>query len=221
MQIAFDEVRARLRNRYGPERTQLGTSGFDRLVGVVLTLRARPASAGRAMSDLHEAGVIDIDSLSRIDTDELAELIAPAGFARSKAAVLRKLAKFIFARYDRSLERLFAVDSVRLRQELTSINGVGRELADAILLYAAGRPAFVASAAATRVLKRHGWVEVEADYESVREQVEGSLPRDVELLQELDRLFRLVGHEYCRAEPECEGCPLADLLPESGPIGPE
>jgi NADH-quinone oxidoreductase subunit D len=42
-----------------------------------------------------------------------------------------------------------------LRRELLGVRGLGPETADAILLYAAGRPVFVADAYTRRVLERH------------------------------------------------------------------
>jgi endonuclease-3 related protein len=132
-----------------------------------------------------------------------------------------KFAKLVQDQFGGSVSQMFSLDSENLRRTLRSVNGIGRELADAILLYAANRPVFVASAAAARILKRHGWVDLDANYESVREHVEGRLPGELEPLRQFDRLMRRVGHEFCRAQPECPSCPLVELLPEGGPIEPE
>ena len=47
------------------------------------------------------------------------------------------------------------VSTNRLREELLSINGIGRETADSILLYALERPVFVIDAYTNRIMQRH------------------------------------------------------------------
>ena len=57
----------------------------------------------------------------------------------------------------------------RAAEELLSINGIGRETADSILLYALGRPIFVIDAYTARIAQRHHLAEPEADYEQLRD----------------------------------------------------
>ena len=50
----------------------------------------------------------------------------------------------------------------------------------------------------------------------------GCLPEDVALYNEYHALLVCLGKDYCRkSEPKCETCPLADMLPEGGPLEPE
>jgi endonuclease-3 related protein len=114
---------------------------------------------------------------------------------------------------------MFATPLEELREELLAINGVGPETADSILLYAGNLPTFVVDAYTHRVMKRHAWIEFEADYQAVKEHFESSLERDATLFNEFHALIVRVGNEHCRKTPKCEGCPLAELLPEGGPLG--
>jgi endonuclease-3 related protein len=66
------------------------------------------------------------------------------------------------------LERLLALPLPALRAELRGIAGVGPETADAIVLYAAGRPIFVVDAYTKRILARHRLVEPDANYAAVQ-----------------------------------------------------
>jgi len=66
-------------------------------------------------------------------------------------------------RYDGSLDAMFSVVVSQLRKELLGINGIGPETADSILLYAGNLLSFVVDNYTARVLKRHGWIEPEAD----------------------------------------------------------
>src|SRR5207247_2140938 len=81
--------------------------------------------------------------------------------------------------------------------------GLGPETVDAILLYAAGRPVFVADAYARRVLARHRLLARTADYETAREFVQAHLPSDPALFNELHALLVAVSKTYCRAIPLC------------------
>ena len=97
---------------------------------------------------------------------------------------------------------------VPLRRELLRVPGLGPETADAILLYAAHRPVFVADAYARRVLARHRLLPRRAGYEAARAGVEAHLPSDPALFNELHALLVAVGKAHCRAVPRCDGCPL-------------
>src|SRR3989442_5731726 len=94
------------------------------------------------------------------------------------------------------------------RGELLTLAAPGRETVAPILLLAAGRPVFVADAYARRVLTRHRLLAPAADYETAREFVEGHLPSDPALFNELHALLVAVGKTYCRAIPLCAACPL-------------
>ena len=95
-----------------------------------------------------------------------------------------------------------------LREDLLSISGIGRETADSIILYAAGKPTFVVDAYTCRILLRHGLIDAEADYEAVKELLESHLPADVDLYNDFHAQFVAVGKRYCRPVARCEGCPL-------------
>ena len=121
---------------------------------------------------------------------------------------------------DSSLEQMFAADQTLLRAQLLAVNGIGPETADSILLYAGGLPTFVIDTYTHRVFKRHGWIEFEADYYHLKEQFESQLPNDPALFNEYHALLVRVGSLHCRTRPNCEACPLQQLLPEVGPLEP-
>ena len=79
---------------------------------------------------------------------------------------------------------------------------------DAILLYAAHRPVFVADAYSRRVLARHRLLPDTAGYEDARAFVESHLPSDPALFSEFHALLVAVGKAHCRTVPRCGTCPL-------------
>ncbi len=160
-------------------------------------------------------------ALYGVPQEELEELIRPAGYYRVKARRLRNLLAMVVQRYDGSLDAMFQAPLETLREELLSINGIGPETADSILLYAGNLPTFVIDSYTHRVLARHGWIGFEAGYDELKEHFESGLARDAALYNEYHALLVRVGHAHCRKQARCDGCPLAELLPESGPREPE
>jgi endonuclease-3 related protein len=211
----------RLRARYGTQQLHEAANPLESLLLAVLDDGALRGKADEALRNLSEAGLLDARQLAASSVDELAELVEPAGNARKKANRLHQLIKFVVDRYDASPAALFETDAETLRRELLTLRGIGQETADAILLLAAKKPSFIVDLAAHRVLKRHGWVEFEADYSAIKEYVEGGFDREPEKLAEFHALVNRVGREHCRKAPLCEGCPLVDLLPPSGPLEAE
>ena len=64
---------------------------------------------------------------------------------------------------------------MELREELLSLNGIGPETADSILLYAGNHPVFVVDAYTRRIFKRTNIVPENASYEDIRELFENAL----------------------------------------------
>ncbi|MDH3718783.1 MAG: endonuclease III domain-containing protein, partial [Planctomycetota bacterium] len=137
-------------------------------------------------------------------------------YFRMKARRLRNLLDHLFDQHDGSLQAMFDNDAQSLRQGLLQINGIGPETADSILLYAADKPVFVVDAYTNRVLKRHGWLDYDADYHEIQEHFQANLETDIALYNEFHALLVRVGHLHCRKTPKCDECPLVDLLPDGG-----
>lgn len=210
------EIYDRLLAAYGPQHWWPGETPFEVLVGAVLTQNTSWKNVELAITNLRDAGVLSASAMYALDTEELAELIRPAGYFRVKASRLRNLLRVVVEKYDGSLDDMFATGLDSLREELLSVNGIGPETADAILLYAGKLPTFVIDAYTARVLKRHGWIEPEADYYAMKDHFESSLPRDEQLFNEYHALIVRVGKNHCSRTAKCAGCPLESLLPESG-----
>lgn len=188
------------------------------MVGAVLTQNTAWTNVEKAIDNLRDAGALEPRALLALDAEQLPELIRPSGYYRLKARRLRNLVRLIVEHFDGSLDALFAQPLDVLREQLLTINGIGPETADSIVLYAADRPTFVIDAYTARVLKRHGWIEPEADYYALKQCFEEALPADAVLFNEYHALLVKVGKSHCRKQPKCEGCPLESLLPASGPL---
>ncbi len=153
-----------------------------------------------------------------MSAEELAELIRPAGYYRVKARRIKNLMRLVAQQFDGSLESLFQLGKHDLRETLLAVNGIGPETADSIVLYAAELPVFVVDTYTARVAKRHGWIDWEAGYGELQERFQYDLEEDARLYNEYHALLVRVGKAHCGTQPSCDGCPLAELLPEGGPL---
>ena len=151
------------------------------------------------------------DKLYHLDTTQLAKLIRPAGYYNIKAKRLKNFLNWLFENYNGRLEELENIDTDRLREQLLSIRGIGRETADSILLYAFNRLIFVVDAYTARIALRHQLIEPDTDYEQLRELFQSNLPEDVKLFNEYHALLVRVGKEFCKPKPQCSNCPLEQL----------
>lgn len=210
------EIYRRLASAFGPQHWWPATTALEVMVGAVLTQNTAWKNVERAIANLRDAGVLQPQQLHQMPVHELAELIRPAGYFRVKSKRLKNLMALLVTRYDGCIETMFSLDQYQLREQLLSVNGVGPETADSIVLYAAQMPSFVVDTYTARVLKRHGWIEPEAGYDEIKDFFESRLEADVALFNEYHALLVRVGNQYCRKNAKCEQCPLFDLLPESG-----
>lgn len=206
------EIYVLLRERFGPRSWWPAKSPFEVCVGAVLTQNTAWKNVVKAIDNLKAASSLDPWVVYHMAPDELAKLIRPAGYYNVKARRLRNFVVPLVERHNGELSRLFAAPVAELRADLLSINGIGKETADSIILYAARKPIFVVDAYTKRVLQRHSMVSSAADYDSVQELFHSNLPFDEPLFNDFHAQFVAAGHYYCRRQPLCEQCPLGLLL---------
>jgi endonuclease-3 related protein len=192
----------------GPQHWWPAETALETIIGAILTQNTAWKNVERAIDNLRAAGCLDWAQLRDLDPERLAALVRPSGTYRVKAKRLRAFVAWLWERYDGDLGRMFARPTGVLREELLAISGIGRETADAILLYAGGHASFVVDAYTYRVLRRHRLIDDDADYEMIKDLFESNLPADPALFNEYHALLVDVGKKHCRARARCAGCPL-------------
>ena len=124
---------------------------------------------------------------------------------------LKAFCTMLWTEYAGDLSRLLALPLEDLRSVLLSVYGIGDETADAILLYAAGKPSFVIDAYTRRMLARLGWIEGRESYQQLRKAFTKALPTDVGTFAEYHALIVHHGKSHCRLRPRCNTCPLLGI----------
>jgi endonuclease-3 related protein len=198
---------------YGPQHWWPADAPFEVIVGAILTQSAAWTNVEQAISNLKAAQALTPEALHHLPLDRLAQLIHPSGYYNAKALKLKAFADRLHSRYNNDLERLFALDTATLRQELLSIHGVGEETADSILLYAAQRPSFVIDAYTRRIISRLGLAPAQDSYGAFQALFAQNLPEDEGFFNEYHALLVCHGKEVCRKIPQCSHCCLRSNCP--------
>ena len=198
-----------LRNRYGPSGWWPGETPLEIAVGAVLTQNTAWTNVEKAIALLKEHSMLDVRRIHSARPETLASLIRPSGYYNLKSARLKNLMQVIMDLSAGDVDDFFGRDLEDLRSVLLAVNGIGKETADSICCYAAGKIIFVVDAYTRRILSRHGMGEGPADYDTIRRLFEASLPRDLAVYKDLHAYLVFVGKDFCRKSgPWCESCPL-------------
>ena len=210
---------AALGRRFGPQRWWPARTPYEVAVGAVLTQHTAWTNAARAVAALRARRLLRPDRLAALSEAELAEVIRAAGTYRLKARRIQVFTCWLLERFGGRFDGMRRAPLSALRREMLAISGLGPETVDAILLYAAGRPVFVADAYARRVLARHGFLSDDAGYEDARGFLEAHLPSDPALFNEFHALLVAAGKEHSRRAGRRSVRPRR-LSPPSAPARP-
>lgn len=210
---AIRQMYDRLFRAYGPQHWWPAETKTEIVIGAILTQNTSWTNVERAIRNLRCAGALDWKPLHDLPADRLRDLLRPAGTFRVKAARLRAFVDRLWSDYGGSLDRMLSGEVDTLRRRLLDIHGIGRETADAILLYAGGRAVFVVDTYTKRVLRRHHLIDPNDNptYDGVQQLFHTALPRDAQLFNEYHALLVAVGKNHCRSRATCGGCPLDEI----------
>ena len=205
-----------LYERYGPQNWWPARTRLECAAGAILTQNTSWRNVEKAIAALRKNSMLSAEKLRSVSHERLAVLIRPCGYHNLKAKRLKNFVDFLFARYGGEMENMLAEDAGKLREKLLSVNGIGEETADSILLYALGKPVFVVDNYSRRILSRHHLIPERASYAKIQKLFAQSLPSDAEVFGEYHALIVKTGKLHCAKTPRCEGCPLEHDPHDSG-----
>ncbi len=174
--------------------------------GAILTQNTSWKNVEKAIVNLNKHNLNDINKIIKIEDKKLAQIIKSSGYHNQKAKKLKNFCNFLFNKYNGDLRKFFVNDIEKLRKELLSINGIGPETADSMILYSAKKPIFVVDAYTKRILNRIGYKE--KTYEELQKLFMKNLPNSEKLFNEYHALLVELGKNICKKTPLCERCPI-------------
>lgn len=177
---------------------------YEIVLGAILVQNTNWKNAEKALINLGEQ--CNPRSVAEMDLDELAQKIRSSGYYNQKAIKLKAVTEW-FSKYQYDMSVVRNQDKDQLRKELLEVKGIGGETADAILVYAIGKPSFVIDAYARRIFTRNG-LNVPKSYEKFRSLMESTIPLDTKRYGHYHGLLVDHGQQFCNPKPKCQDCPL-------------
>ena len=211
--MSYQKIFTQLLHCYGHQEWWPADSPFEMMVGAILTQNTAWTNVERAIENLKAVDCLGAERILRLDTDDLAECLRPSGYFNIKAKRLRNFCQWYLD--EGGFDVLSQWDDGRLRQGLLSVNGVGEETADDILLYAFERPVFVVDAYTKRLFSRLGFMDKDLGYSQVQALFHRELSCDVTLFNEYHALIVVHCKDVCKKRPLCDVCCLKALCPSS------
>jgi endonuclease-3 len=178
---------------------------FQVLVSTIISLRTKDQVTGPASRRLL-ARAPTIPVLAALPAAEIAELIYPAGFYRTKGRHLREVAAILLRDHDGAVPDSLAA--------LLRLPGVGRKTANLVLGQGFGIPAICVDTHVHRISNRLGWVSTSTP-DATELALARSLPRRYWI--PINGIMVSYGQQVCTpVAPHCSRCPLLGTCPRRG-----
>lgn len=208
----LNSIYEKLYSHFGPQHWWPGDSTFEIMVGAILTQNTNWQNVEKAINNLKRHKLLNPQRLHSLSPRRLASFIVPAGYYNIKAKRLKHFLDFLFNSYKGSLKKMSCQNLENLRQQLLSINGIGPETADSILLYCLNKPIFVVDAYTKRILLRHHLIKEDASYNEIQDLFMKNLKKDAKLFNEYHALLVKLGKDFClKKKARCDICPLSKI----------
>ncbi len=189
----------------GTEIARRNRSPFELLIGTLLSLRTKDEVTREASKKLFKRADTP-EGILELSEGEIANLIYPVGFYKTKAHRIRQVSKDILERYDGKVP-----DEL---DELLKLKGVGRKTANLVLTLGFGKEGVCVDTHVHRISNRLGYVKTRTP-EQTEMALRDKLPR--KYWMEFNDLLVTWGQNICR--PVSPFCSLCAIRPECRQVG--
>lgn len=207
--ITFTQVYHQLYRHYGPQHWWPANTAFEMMVGAILTQNTSWRNVEKAIQKLREHRMLNPQAIDKSSKGHLTELIKSTGYYNVKAKRLKNLTNFLKKEFSSDIKKMKPVPLAQLRPQLLSVNGIGPETADSVLLYALGKAVFVVDVYTRRVFSRIGLLKFDMEYEMMARTILEKIPRSIKLYNEYHALLVAHAKRHCKNKPLCVNCVLA------------
>ncbi len=193
-------------DHYGPQSWWPAEHKFEVMVGAVLTQNTNWKNVELALGNLRTRNVLDFHEILKLEIGDMEALIQPAGFYRRKANTIRSICTCLVDH--RGIYAFSRQSHQYCRKVLLDISGIGNETADAILLYALEKPAFVIDKYTKRIVSRMSSMNSSPGGQDLQQAFVQQFPPHLVRYQEYHALLVEHAKMHCRKTPVCMACPL-------------
>lgn len=161
-----------------------GDNPYKTLISTLISSRTKDEVTLKASRRLFKKGP-SVEKLGQLEQLEIRNLIYPAGFYRTKAKHLKKLAKMILKDFDGKIPNT--------REDLMKLPGVGRKTANLVLNRAYGVSAIAVDTHVHKISNLLGWVRTKTPEQTEKELLK-FLPNKYWI--DINRLFVSIGRQF-------------------------
>jgi endonuclease-3 len=179
---------------------------FVTLISCLLSLRTKDevtAQASRRLLKKYNTP----ETLVQLSEQQIASLIYPVGFYKTKAKRIKEIAKILIEKYEGKVPKNFG--------ELLQLKGVGKKTASIVMVYGHKIDDFIPVDVHVHVIaNRLGWVKSKNPDETM-EKLMKIVPK--RYWYDLNNLFVSFGQNICKTiSPWCSKCPIESHCPKIG-----
>ncbi len=204
----FERLRAAARAWEQPMVTAMAerrASHFEILVAAVLSARTLDSVTVKALPKLFALAKTP-HALMTLPETEIAHAIRGVAFPAQKAKQLRALARILVEKYDGRVPETI--------EELVELPGVGRKVANLVVVEAFDQPGICVDTHVHRITNRWGYVKTKTPQETEM-RLRAILPP--RYWKEINPLLVALGQNICRpTSPICSRCPIAEFCERVG-----
>jgi endonuclease III len=178
---------------------------FHILIATILSLRTKDSLTAVVAPRLFAAADTP-ETMLALDEDQIAKLIYPVGFYRTKAKSIRQVCALLIERHGGQVPA--DLDA------LLALPGVGRKTANLVLTMGFGLPGICVDTHVHRICNIWGYVRTK-DPDATEQALRAKLPREYWVA--INGLLVTLGQNICHpTSPRCSACPIAAYCPRIG-----
>jgi len=182
-----------------------GQTPFRILIATILSLRTKDSLTAVVAPRLFAAAATP-EAMLALGEEQIAKLIYPVGFYRTKAHNIRQICALLLERHGGQVPSDL--------EALLALPGVGRKTANLVLTAGYGLPGICVDTHVHRICNIWGYVRTK-DPDATEQALRAKLPREYWL--EINGLLVTLGQNICRpVSPRCSACPIAAYCPRIG-----
>jgi endonuclease III len=179
---------------------QGGQTPFHILIATILSLRTKDTLTSVVAPRLFAAADTPAAMLA-LDEEQIAKLIYPVGFYRTKARSIRQVCELLIERHGGQVPNTL--------DELLALPGVGRKTANLVLTAGYGLPGICVDTHVHRICNRWGYLKTK-DPNATELALRVQLPQEYWI--PINGLLVTLGQNICHpTSPRCSACPVAAL----------
>ena len=208
----FPEINNILNEAYNknnaPSVTLISTlkkTPYHILISTLISLRTKDQVTLEASMRLFEKAD-SIEELDKLSEDEIAKLIYPCGFYKTKATRMKEICKIIIENNNANIP-----DEI---DDLIKLPGVGRKTANLVVILGFNKPGICVDTHVHRISNRIGWVKTKTP-----EETEFALRKllPLEYWRTINDYFVSYGQTVCTPmSPHCSVCKLNNVCQKNG-----